>query len=178
MLTEYSVVAATYGDLPEADAVFSAVELMYEERGSMSAFDAVTIGRKASGEARFGSRHLQRRAGEGDEIPGWSLAAGLAAASYPSVGVDLSAEWLEEFEVLSASAGFVQRALDRRVLKDLGEHLDSGPAGLIVVCRPALEEPVVELASESNGLISLHLSVDVEAIIQACQHSAALRAGP
>ena len=61
-------------------------------------FDAVTIAKKASGEARFGRRH-QTLGVVVDEHPvEWSLAAGLAAALYPSVGVDLSPEWLVDLE--------------------------------------------------------------------------------
>ena len=140
----------------------------------MSAFDAVTIGRKASGEVRFGRRHQQWAAtGDGEPV-GWSLAVGLAAALYPSVGVDLGSEWLAEFQVMSASAGAAQRGLDRRVLRDLGEHLDEGSAGLIIVCRPDLAQPVGELVSESRGSISQRWSVDLEVIIQVCRRVARL----
>ena len=53
MLVECSLVVATCGDMSEADADFSAVELLYEERASSRALDAVTIGKKMSGEARL-----------------------------------------------------------------------------------------------------------------------------
>lgn len=178
MLTEFCVVAAIYADLPEADAAFSTVELVYEKRDSMSAFDAVTIGRKASGEVRFGRRHQQWAAtGDGEPV-GWSLAAGLAAALYPSVGVDLGADWLAESQVLSASAAAVQSGLDRNALSDLGEHLDTGSAGLIILCRPALERRVGEVVSESRGSISQHLSVDLEGIVRVCRRVAGFRSTP
>ena len=76
MLIDFGFVVATHGDLSEADADFSAIERLYEEQDALSAFDAVTIAKKASGEARFGRRH--QRGVLVDERPvEWSLAAGL-----------------------------------------------------------------------------------------------------
>lgn len=168
-MIDYVAVTATFGDLPEADAALAAVELVYAERDSMSTFDAATIARKASGEVRFGRRQHQRIAPGDTESAGWSLAAGLAAALYPSVGVDQSADRMAESEILSASAGAVQRGLDRHSLSDLGRHLDDGPAGLIVVCRPAFAGSVDELIGDSHRSLSRPLSVDVAPIFRVCR---------
>lgn len=169
MQSEYVVVAARYGDLPEADAVFSAVGLLYKRRDLMSTFDAATIGQKATGEVRFGTWHRRWVAPRAEGSIRWSWAAGLAAALYPSVGVDLSAARSAEFELLSACAGAVQRGFKRGALSDLGRHLDAASAGLIVVCRPALKDEVCELLCGSGGWISRSLSVDSGAIAPVCR---------
>jgi len=169
MLTEYVAVTATFGDLPEADAALSAVELLYAERDSMSMFDAATVARIGSGEVRFGKRHDQRTAARDTESAGWSLAAGLAATLYPSVSVDQSADRRAEGEILSACAGVVQHGLDRRSLSDLGRHLDAAPSGLIVVCRPAFQGSVEELIGGSHRSLSWPLSVDLGLIVRVCR---------
>lgn len=169
MLVSYGFVVATHGDLSEADADFSAIELIYEELGVSTTFDAVTIAKKASGEARFGSRH-QQRGGLVDEQPvGWSLAGGLAAALYPSVVVDLASEWLVDLEILGAVAGMVQRGLGRAGLEAMGEHLDGRSAALITACTNGIERTVEDQLGASQPVVVRHMAVDVAAIAQLCR---------
>lgn len=179
MLVSYGFVVATHGDLSEAEADFSAIERVYEELGMSTAFDAVTIAKKASGEARFGRRH-QQRGGLVDEQPvGWSLAAGLAAALYPSVGVDLSSGWLGDLEILGAVAGMVQRGLGRAGLTAVGEHLDGRSAALITACTNEIEHALEDRLGASRPVVVRHIAVDVAAIAQLCRRVVSSRpAGP
>lgn len=178
MLIDFGFVVATHGDLSEADADFSAIERLYEEQDALSAFDAVTIAKKASGEARFGRRH--QRGVLVDERPvEWSLAGGLAAALYPSVGVDLSSAWLVDLEILSAAAGTVQRGLGRAGLTAVGEHLDGRSAALITACTNEIERTVEEHLGASRPVLVRHMAVDIDGIAQLCRRVARSRpAGP
>ena len=60
MSDEYAFVVATYVDLAAADADYSAVQQLFSGFDSSIAFDAVTVGRKASGETRLGQRPARR----------------------------------------------------------------------------------------------------------------------
>ena len=175
MLVECSLVVATCGDMSEADADFSAVELLYEERASSRAFDAVTIGKKMSGEARFGRRRQQRGPPGDEQAVDWSLAAGLAAVLYPSVSVDLSTAGVADVEILSEVAGAVQRGLGRSGLRDLGEHLDTRSAALIVACTPAFEGPIDQLLGGSRRSVIRHMAVDADVMVHMCRHFAQVR---
>ena len=176
MLVDFGFVVATHGDLSEADADFSAIERLYEEHDAVATFDAVTIAKKASGEARFGRRHRQLGVVVGEHPVEWSLAAGLAAALYPSVGVDLSPEWLVDLEFLNAVAGTVQRGLGRAGLTAIGEHLDGRSAALIAACATGIDRTVEDQLGALRPVVVRHMAVDVGAIAQLCRR--AVRSGP
>ena len=168
MLVEQGFVVATHGDVSEDDADFSAIEEIYEQRGVSTAFDAATIAKKASGEARFGRRHQQVGSLVDEQPVGWSLAGGLAAALYPSVSVDLASGWLGDLEILSSVAGTVQRGLGRAGLTAVGEHLDGRSAALITACTHDIERTVEEHLGASRPVVVRHMTVDVGAIAQLC----------
>ena len=175
MLVDFGLVVASHGDLSEADADFSAIERLYEEQDALAAFDAVTIAKKASGEARFGRRHRQLGVAADDEPVEWSLAAGLAAALYPSVGVDLSSRWLVDLETLSAVAGTVQRGLGRAGLTAVGEHLDGRSAALIAACTIGIDRTVEDQLGASRPVVVRHISVDVGDIALHCHQASRSR---
>ncbi len=114
MSDEYAFMVATYVDLAAADADYSAVHQLFSGFDPSMAFDAVTVGRKASIEIRFGQRPAGDRSPDG---PSWSLAEGLAAALFPSVGADAPATQLAAREILSAVSGEVSRRLGRDALE-------------------------------------------------------------
>lgn len=175
MLVDYSFVVATHGDLSEADADFSAIERIYQELGVVTAFDAVTIAKKASGEARFGRRHQQRGGLVAEQPVGWSLSDGLAAALYPSVSVDLESGWLVDIETLGAVAGVVQRGLGRAGLAAVGEHLDGRSAALITACTIGIVRTVEDQLGASRPVMVRHMAVDVAAIAQVSRRVAQSR---
>ncbi len=138
MSDEYAFVVAAYVDLAAADADYSAVHQLFSGFDTSIAFDAVTVGRKASGEIRFGQRPAGDRSPDG---PSWSLAEGLAAALFPSVGADAPTTQLAAREILSAVSGEVSRRLGRDALRDLGAHLDGSAAAPVVAAAAGSREP-------------------------------------
>jgi hypothetical protein len=132
---DYSFLTANYVDLAEADGDYAALRRLYDDLAAPHEFDAVTIGRKASGEARFHLGHEDGRGVGGVDSTSWSLAAGLAAALFPSVGADAPAFLSNQRAILGAVAGEVGWALGRNDLMALGSHLDESRAGLVVVTR-------------------------------------------
>lgn len=161
---EYLFIGAIYRDLPGADADFEALRQLYTDVGRPTALDAVTIGRKASGEVRFHREPGDSRDLEQDEPAAPSLAAGLAAALYPSVAADIPAGRLVEREILSTVAGAVKIALGRAHLKEVGTLLDSSTAGLIVAATHDQQDAVRTALANARSTIARSAIVDANKI--------------
>ena len=137
--------------------------------------DAVIIGHKASGEARFYSSHRDGGRPDADEPATWSLAAGLAAALYPSVFADAPRSLVVQRAVLGAVAGEVARTLGRRDLMALGSHVDEAPAALIVVAKTQHENGVREALFHADSVLARSAAVDLDLIRRAAADIAAIR---
>ena len=61
---------------------------------------------------------------------------------------------------LGALAGHVSRGLSRHDLKELGESLDSGDAGLIVVAALDLQKRIDELVKRTDKILKKELKAD------------------
>ena len=157
-------IGASYLDIAEADADFEALRQFYADLGVASGFDAVTIGRKASGEVRFHREPDRPQGSATDEHVAPSLAAGLAAALFPSVAADIPVGRLEEREILGTVAGVVAIALGRSGLSTLGDQLDSSSAGLIAVGTAEQQDRIQTALTNARAAIAWVASVDVERI--------------
>ena len=165
MPDDHSFVVATYLDLAQADGDYAILRRLYEEFGEPLEFDAVTIGRKASGEARFHSGRQET----------WSLAAGLAAALLPSVGADAPSSLTVQRAVLSSVAGEVGRALGRSNLVELGLHVDEAPAALVVAARAEHGSRICEALRYARSVLVRSAAVDVDLIRRSASTISALR---
>jgi hypothetical protein len=177
MSDEYAFMVATYVDLAAADADYSAVQQLFSGFDPPIAFDAVTLGRKASGETRLGQRPPGDRSPDG---PRWSLAEGLAAALFPSVGADAPATQLAAREIHSAVAGEVSRHRGRDARRDLGAHLDGAAAALVVAAAPAHKDRVGAALTRARSVMTRTAPVDVFQIdrtSRSAQHIASPRSG-
>ena len=161
---EHLFIGATYRDLPGADADFEALRQLYTDVGSPAALDAVTIGRKASGEVRFHRESGDARGLERGEPAAPGLAAGLAAALYPSVASDIPARRLAEREILSAVAGVVGIALGRASLQEVGTVLDSSTAILIVAATSDRQGAVRAVLANADSTVARSAIIDADKI--------------
>ena len=170
MLDERVFLAASYLDVAEAEADFEALRRLYVDLGEATGFDAVTIGRKASGEVRFHREPDRPPGSAADEHVAPSLAAGLAAALFPSVAADIPVGRLEEREILGTEAGVVAIALGRSGLSELGEHLDSSSAGLIAAAPAEQQDRIRAVLTNAHATIARVASVDIEPIVRMTDH--------
>ena len=78
------------------------------------------------------------RAAQDAEATGVGLATGLVVVLFPlaAIGGGLVALTTGGGAVLGAIAGHASAGMSRHDLKELGEHLDAGQAGLVVVGCP------------------------------------------
>ena len=175
MPDDLSFITATYTDVSQADGDNAAIRRLYAELGVPHELDAVIVGHKASGEARFYSSDRDGGRPDADEPATWSLAAGLAAALFPSVVADSPRSLVVQRTVLGAVAGEVARALGRRDLMALGSHVDDVPAALIVVAKTQHEKGVREALSHTGSVLARSAAVDLDLIRRAAADIAAIR---
>ena len=159
-------IGATYLDLAEADADFEALRQMYVDLGARRGFDAVTVGRKASGEVRFHRESDRSQGSAAHDHADPDLAAGLAAALFPSVAADSPIGRRVEREILGTVAGMVAIALGRSGLSDLGTHLDSSSASLIAAATVEQQGRILDVLTNAHATITRSATVDIETIVR------------
>ena len=124
-----------YSDVADATADYQAVHDLHTEDGLIDAYDAAVIERKDNGKIKIVKKHQTptRVGGVGGGTLG--LATGLVIALFPAaaIGGGLLAATTGGGAVLGALAGHAAAGMSRKDLKELGEHLDAGQAGLVVV---------------------------------------------
>src|SRR5690348_15049322 len=124
-----------YNNLADADADYELVKDLHSKAGLIDSYDAAVIERRADGKVKITKKHETPTRVGGVLGGGVGLATGLVVALFPfaAVGGGLLAGATAGGAVLGAVAGHAAAGMSRRDLKDLGEHLDAGTAGLVVV---------------------------------------------
>ena len=129
------VYAGVYGSVEDAEADYQLVKDLHTEAGLIDAYDAAVIERREDGKVKIVKKHETPTRVGGVLGGGIGLATGLVVALFPfaAVGGGLLAATTAGGAVLGAVAGHAAAGMSRHDLKELGEHLDDGQAGLVVV---------------------------------------------
>jgi uncharacterized membrane protein len=124
-----------YPSIDDAEADYQLVKDLHTEAGLIDAYDAAVIQRRADGKVRIAKKHETPTRVGGVLGGGVGLATGLVVALFPfaAIGGGLLAATTAGGAVLGAVAGHAAAGMSRHDLKELGEHLDAGQAGLVVV---------------------------------------------
>jgi uncharacterized membrane protein len=114
---------------------YQLVKDLHTEAGLIDAYDAAVIERREDGRVRITRKHETPTRVGGVLGGGVGLATGLVVALFPfaAIGGGLLAATTAGGAVLGAVAGHAAAGLSRSDLKELGEYLDAGQAGLVVV---------------------------------------------
>ncbi|HVP01472.1 MAG TPA: hypothetical protein VMT10_02795 [Solirubrobacteraceae bacterium] len=130
----FVLIAGQYDDEADAIADYDAVHDAYKELGLIDTYDAAVLTKDAQGKVSIVKKHEEptRQGAAGGLLVG--LAAGAAVALFPAVllGGALLVGGAAGAG-LGALAGHVAGGLSRSDLKDLGELLDEGASGLLVI---------------------------------------------
>jgi uncharacterized membrane protein len=131
----FIVYVGVYPGVDDAEADYELVKDLHTKAGLIDAYDAAVIERRADGKVRITKKHETPTRVGGVLGGGVGLATGLVVALFPfaAVGAGLLAATTAGGAVLGAVAGHAAAGLSRADLKELGEHLDAGQAGLVVV---------------------------------------------
>ena len=159
------VIANQYDRETDALADFEDLRRIYDKEEIGDTFDAAVLTRKANGKVDIVKRTVgqtRHRAGAG---LGTGLAVGAALALFPAISL---AGALVAGGTLGAGAGAIAghmvSGMSRSDLKDLGEVLDNGTSGLVVVARTNAETMVEDATTRAQRRAKAQLQADVDAM--------------
>ena len=155
-----------YADVADADADYDLVKDLHTEAGLIDAYDAAVIERRDDGKVKITRKHETPTRVGGVLGGGVGLATGLVIALFPfaGIGAGLLAATTAGGAALGAVAGHAAAGMSRGDLKDLGEHLDAGQAGLVVVAVSDMGAKVEQAMRRAEKLEAKQLKADNAAI--------------
>src|SRR4051812_30880473 len=136
------VAAASYDSVDAAVGDYEAIKELYYEVKSSDDFDAAVIAKDENGKVKIAKKHEQPTRHGAAHGLGWGLAAGAVAALFPAVGI-IGALTVGggAGAAIGAVSGHVSGGMRRDDLKDVGEGLDEGQAGVVGGCAPNTGRP-------------------------------------
>jgi uncharacterized membrane protein len=155
-----------YDNPADADTDYEAIKDLHSKAGLIDAYDAAVVVRRADGKVKITRKHETPTRAGGVLGAGAGLATGLVLALFPiaAIGGGLLAVATGGGAVLGAVAGHAAAGMSRKDLKELGEHLDSGQAGLVVVAVSDMEAKVERAMKQARKIEARQLKADTAAI--------------
>ncbi|MGA7936079.1 MAG: DUF1269 domain-containing protein [Kovacikia sp.] len=157
-----AVYAAAYDSLDAAEQDYEAVKVLYYGLGLMDTFDAAVVTKNDRGKVKIVKKHEQPTRQGGWLGAGLGLATGLLVALFPGValGTGMLAAATGGGAVLGALAGHAVGGMSRADLKDLGDTLDPGQAGLVVIAETDVGDRVAGALSRAKKVIQKQIKAD------------------
>ena len=159
------VFGAIYDTEDDAIADYEAVKDLYVENDLIDTYDAAVISRHTDGKVKIVKKHEQpTRQGAWGGL-GIGLVGGALMALFPAIGLGgaLLAGGAGG-SALGALAGHVAGGMSRSDLKDLGELLDEGQTGLLVIAATDLEAHVERAITRAAKIEKKPLQANEEAL--------------
>jgi uncharacterized membrane protein len=151
-----------YPGVADAEADYELVKDLHTEAGLIDAYDAAVIERRDDGRVRIARKHETPTRVGGVLGGGVGLATGLVVALFPfaALGGGLLAATTAGGAVLGAVAGHAAAGMSRHDLKELGEQLDAGQAGLVVVGVSDMGAKIEQAMRRAEKLQAKQLKAD------------------
>ena len=158
------VYVGVYNDVADAEADYQAVKKLHTEAGLIDAYDAAVIERRDDGKTKIVKKHETPTRVGGALGGGVGLATGLVVALFPfaAVGGGLLLGTAAGGAILGAVAGHAAAGMSRSDLKELGEQLDTGQAGLVVVAVSDMGAKVERAMKRAAKVQEKELKADTE----------------
>jgi len=162
----FLVIAGVYRDLESAEADYEHVQELHRTERLMDAYDAAVIHRRQDGKVKITKKHETPTRVGGVLGGGAGLATGLVVALFPfaAIGGGLLLATTSGGAILGALAGHAAAGMSRADLKELGESLDAGEAGLIVVGGTDMAARIEQAMRRAEKLERKELTADTEAL--------------
>jgi uncharacterized membrane protein len=153
-----------YGSVEDAEADYQLVKDLHVEAGLIDGYDAAVIERRDGGKTKIVKKHETPTRVGGVLGGGVGLATGLVVALFPfaAIGGGLLATTTAGGAILGAVAGHAAAGMSRHDLKELGEQLDTGEAGLVVVAVSDMGAKVQRAMKRAEKLEEKQLTADTE----------------
>ena len=160
------VYVGVYDSVADAEGDYEGVKDLHTEAGLIDAYDAAVIERREGGKVKIVRKHETPTRVGGVLGGGVGLATGLVVALFPfaAVGGGLLAGTTAGAAILGAVAGHAAAGMSRHDLKELGEHLDAGQAGLVVVAVADMGAKVERAMERAAKLEQKQIEADLDEI--------------
>ncbi len=151
-----------YGNVADAESDYELVKDLHTEAGLIDAYDAAVIERNEGGKVKITKKHETPTRVGGVLGGGIGLATGLVVAIFPfaAIGGGLLAATTGGGAILGAVAGHAAAGMSRKDLKELGEQLDEGQAGLVVVAVSDMGAKVEAAMEKAEKLEKKEIKAD------------------
>lgn len=151
-----------YDNASDADADYQLVKDLHTKAGLIDSYDAAVIERRADGKVKITKKHETPTRVGGVLGGGVGLATGLVLVLFPfaAVGGGLLLATTAGGAALGAVAGHTAAGMSRHDLKELGEHLDAGQAGLVVVGVSDMGAKIEKSMKKARKVEARELKVD------------------
>ena len=165
-----------YDNVADADADYALVKDLHTKANLIDAYDAAVIEHRADGKVKITKKHETPTRVGGVLGGGVGLATGLVLALFPfaAIGGGLIVAATGGGAVLGALAGHAAAGMSRHDLKELGEHLDAGQAGLVVVGVSDMGSKIEHAMKKAKKVEAKELkadTADIEADAKAAEGS-------
>jgi len=158
------VLGASYDSVSDAEVDYEAVKALYAAAGVGHDFDAAILERGDDGKVKVAKKHeasTRHGAWEG-------LAIGAVAAILPGIGLAAGAA---VGAGIGAVAGHMKGGMKDSDLKELGEVLDKGEAGLIVIYATNMADQVAASLKAEDRFVSEAIDADADALAKQIKES-------
>src|SRR4051794_6406942 len=174
------VFVGVYPNVDDAKADYQLVHDLHVEVNLIDAYDAAVIERREGGKTKIVKKHETPTRVGGVLGGGLGLATGLVVALFPfaAVGGGLLVGTAAGGAILGAVAGHAAAGMSRDDLKQLGEHLDAGQAGLVVVAVADMGAKVERAMERASKLEQKQIGADAAEIERDASAAAGQRGGP
>jgi uncharacterized membrane protein len=162
----FMVYIGVYDEVADAEADYDLVKELHKKAGLFDAYDAAVVERRDDGKVKVGRKHETPTRVGGVLGGGVGLATGLVVALFPfaAIGGGLLAAATGGGAVLGAVAGHAAAGMSRDDLKELGESLDAGQAGLVVVGVADMGAEIEQAMRRADKTEAKQLKADTAAI--------------
>jgi uncharacterized membrane protein len=164
-----------YSNVEDALEDYEAVKLMHTELGLIDAYDAAVIEHKENGKVKIVKKHETPTRVGGVLGGGIGLATGLVIALFPgaAIGAGLLVGTTAGGAILGTVAGHASAGMSRGDLKELGEALDEGQAGLVVVAVADTQAKIEAAMKRAQKVQAKEIKADHAAIEEEAKQASA-----
>src|SRR4249919_2201239 len=157
----FVVYVGVYPSVEDAESDYQLVKDLHTKADMLDAYDAAVIEKRENGKVHITKKHETPTRVGGVLGGGVGLATGLVVALFPfaAIGGGLLAATAAGGAVLGAVAGHAAAGMSRSDLKEMGEQLDAGQAGLVVVAVADLGSRVEAAMKRAEKLTAKDLQV-------------------
>ena len=164
-LDTFVLIASQYAMEEDALEDYDAVRAVYEDLGIIDTYDAAVVTKRSDGKVEIVKR-VEEPTRQG-AMAGLAvgLAVGALVALFPAVAIGAGlAIGGAAGAALGATAGHVAAGMSRSDLKELGELLDAGTSGLVVVAATDVEDRVEAAIQHGKDIVKKQVQLDADGL--------------